>query len=366
MSADKLYEVAIRMIPGIGNVLAKQLISYCGSAELLFKTPKRQLLRIPGIGEKKASAILQSKLLRQAEAEIEKATKLGVGIISYTDAAYPKKLTHIFDAPLILYTYGKAPLNAPKVVSIVGTRKATSYGRAITEEIVEHLAKFKDNLLIVSGLAYGIDIAAHRASLKQGIPTAAVLANGLDTIYPSIHTQTALQMCREGGALLSENPLGTPPESSRFPERNRIVAGVADAVIVVEAAEKGGALITANIAHSYDREVFAIPGSLKSVYSEGCNRLIRDYKAHIYTGIADLEYVMQWAGAEEPTPKAIIKNLPEQQQQVYALLTDGSKHIDEISFRTQIPINQLASVLLNMEFEKILKPMPGKVFMLCR
>ncbi len=360
----KLYEIAVRMIPGVGDVLVKQLISYCGSAEAVFKTPKGKLLRIPGIGEKTAEAIKRANLLQEVEAELEKNAKLGIRVVHYTEKAYPEKLKHIANAPSILYFKGNSTLNFNKVVSIVGTRKSTTYGKDVTENIVEALSKYSD-LTIISGLAYGIDIAAHRACLKHSIPTIGVLANGLDTVYPKVHTQTAEQMCENGG-LLTENKLGTLPDAPRFPERNRIVAGMADAVIVIEAAVKGGALITANIAHSYDREVFAVPGNLGVRSAEGCNRLIRDYKAHIFTAVEDLEYVMQWNLQQEHVPKKKVNFdlLPLNQKIIAGILSEGKKHIDEISFRSQIPINQVASTLLEMEFEGLIRPLPGKQFSL--
>lgn len=360
----KLYEIAVRMIPNVGDVIVKQLISYCGSAEAVFNTPKGKLLRIPGIGEVTANAIKSADLLKEAEKQIEATEQQGIRIIHYLDKDYPEKLKHIANAPSLLYYKGNASLNFNKVVSIVGTRKATNYGKDVTETIVEALAKY-DDLLIVSGLAYGIDIAVHRACLKYSIPTIGVLANGLDRIYPSVHAQTAEQMLEQGG-LLTENKIGVNPDAHLFPERNRIVAGMADAIIVVEAAVKGGALITANIAQSYDREVFAVPGNLGVRSAEGCNHLIRDYKAHIYTKVEDLEYVMQW-NTEEGTSsykKINIKDLPSEQKIIAEILLEGQKHIDEISFRSQIPINRIASLLLEMEFDGLVRPLPGKQFSL--
>ncbi len=365
MNERKLYELALSMIPNVGNVTAKQLISYCGSAKGVFETPKGKLMRIPGVGEKTAEGIRTAEVLRLAEAEFEKAEKLNVQIIHYTEKEYPEKLKHIATAPSFLYFKGNGKLNFSKVVSIVGTRKATDYGRKLTEEIVASLAPYED-LMVVSGMAYGIDIVAHRACLQEGIPTIGVLANGLDTLYPAAHKQTAAQMCEAGGGLLSENKFGTKPDAPKFPERNRIVAGMADAVIVVEAAVKGGALITANIAQSYDREVFAVPGNLGLRYSEGCNHLIRDLKAHIYTGLDALEYVMQWKeeAAVKRTPSIDLETLSTPQKQLAVLLQEGEKHIDELSFRSQLPVNQVASLLLEMEFAGLVRSLPGKRFRL--
>ena len=365
MDEQKMYQVALSLIPGVGNLLTKNLISYCGSAKAVFEYPKHKLYKIPGIGAKTAESIRQSNFLKEAEQELQKAEKFGAQLITYTDKAYPNRLKQISDAPNILYYKGSVPLEFPKVVAIVGTRQATSYGKQITDQLIAELTPYKP--LIVSGLAYGIDIIAHRAALRHGLPTIGVMASGLDIVYPSVHQQTAREMLTQGG-LLSENPFGTQPEAFKFPARNRIIAGMADVVIVIEAAVKGGALITAEIAHSYDREVFAVPGHLTSPQSEGCNKLIKATKAHMFVSAKDIAFIMDWALGEEPSKQQSLFNnsFNEQEEKVVLLLKEhaGGLHIDELSWRSQIPLSQLASTLLTLEFQNIIRSLPGKKFSL--
>ncbi|MGB0525748.1 MAG: DNA-processing protein DprA [Flammeovirgaceae bacterium] len=361
-TSEVQYYIALGQIPGIGRVLAKHLISYCGSAEQVFKEKKGKLLKIPGIGEKVAERILKSNFLAEAEQELVRAEKNGVTILSYHHQDYPERLRHVIDAPLILYAKGNIHLNAVKVISIVGTRKATAYGLDLTNQLVEQLAAYSD-LLVVSGLAYGIDICAHRKCVQLGIPTIGVLANGLDTIYPKTHAATAQKMQLHGG-LITENRLGTLPDAPKFPERNRIIAGMSDAVIVVEAARKGGALITAEIANSFNRDVFAYPGDIHKTTSEGCNNLIKQHKAHLMTSAKDLAYIMGWDVSEKSTKPASIQLALDDvdEQKVVNILKEGELQIDQLSYKSQIPIGTLASILLNLEFQGFVKSMPGKVY----
>ncbi len=365
----KIYQVALSLIPGVGNALAKVLISYCGSAEAVFKSRTSQLAKIPGIGSKTIQAIRVNQVLEKAEREIQHCEKKNISILSFTDEAYPHRLKQIYDAPVVLYYKGKANLNAQKVVSIVGTRNATAYGKKVVEEIVEGLEKH--HALIVSGLAYGIDIHAHRSSLKCGLKTIGVLANGPDIIYPYNHTTTAQEML-DHGALVSEIKPGVKPEAHYFPARNRIIAGMADVTIVVEAATSGGALITANLANDYNREVFALPGNVHQMYSKGCNTLIKSHKAHLFTSIEDIEYIMNWDlpdGPSQPDRVTLdLSGLTENEQKLVQLLANyrAGMLLDEISWKSQTPINQLASLLLNLEFKGIIKSLPGKKYKLAR
>src|SRR5258708_17122306 len=259
MDQDRLSFLALHFIPGIGDYLVKQLVSYCGSAEQVFKTPKGKLLKIPGIGQVTAEAIKSEKTFNQAEKEFKKAEKEETEILFFTDKKYPQRLKEIEDAPSLIYYKGSANLNHPKSVAIVGTRQATDYGKEMVAKIVDDLKPH--DALIVSGLAYGIDIHAHKQSVKNQLLTAAVMGSGMDVIYPAAHKDTAKKIVSHG-ALLTENHFGTKPDAHNFPARNRIIAGLCDALIVVEAADKGGALITAEIANTYNRDVFAVPGSL--------------------------------------------------------------------------------------------------------
>lgn len=362
---EKLYQVALEYIPGVGDVNAKNLIAYCGSASAVFRSKPSLLKKIPGIGPKTIAILSTSTPLQEAEKIVNEAAKKSIDIHHFTDPTYPEKLKQAIDAPNVIYTRGKVN-SWERVLAIVGTRNATEYGKDMTEKIVQQAKEL--NVVIVSGLAYGIDIAAHREALKCQIPTIGVLAGGLDKIYPSVHKKYAEEMAETGG-LISENPPGTKAEAHFFPARNRIIAGMSDAVIVVEAARKGGALITANIADTYDRAVFAVPGDLEHKYSEGCNYLIRNQKALIYTGVDDLKYHLNWdaegGGAPKPARRDF-SNLPETDQKILKTLGEhvNGLAVDEISWRSQVPINQLAGNLLNLEFQGLVKSLPGKKYKL--
>jgi DNA processing protein len=360
-----LYDVAVGLLPGIGSMLTRQLVSYCGSSENIFRQTKGKLKKIPGIGEVLAGAIINQNILKDAETELKLAEKTGTKLLFYTNKNYPERLRHIADAPTLLYYYGNADLNPPKAIGIVGTRKATDYGKEMVDKIIEDLTPLSP--LIISGLAYGIDIAAHKASLTNNQQTIGVMASGIDIIYPAIHRETAKKMVSMGG-LITENRFGSKPDAPKFPARNRIIAGMCDALIVVEAAEKGGALITADIAAGYDREVFAVPGRLGDKYSEGCNMLIRDHKAHILTSAADLIKMMNWEeGNQKPEPLKVdhCDLNPEENQVVNLLLGRDGMLLDDLSWKSQIPVSKMAALLLNLEFRGLVKSLPGKRYKLC-
>ncbi|GAB4239549.1 MAG: DNA-processing protein DprA [Ekhidna sp.] len=361
MTEELVYQIALELIPGVGHRGIKQLMSYCGGASEIFKSPKSKLLKIPGVGEKLANTLTSVKPFKEAEQVISNAEKIGAEILHYTNPKYPDRLKQAPDAPNIVYYKGSGDLNPRRCIAVVGTRKATVYGKGITEKIVADLASL--DVTVVSGLAYGIDIQAHKASLNCEAPTIAVLAGGLDRIYPSSHKKYAEQMQNSGG-ILSECVPGTKPDPHLFPARNRIIAGMTDATIVVEAAEKGGALITANIADSYDRLVFAVPGDVGSTYSEGTNKLIASQRALIYTGVENLIYHLNWDITKENEPPKVMPELTENEQSIFDLLSQNRSplEIDLIAIKTQIPINQVASHLLSLEFKNLVKSMPGKKF----
>lgn len=359
---ENCYVLALKLTPGIGDVLAKQLISYCGSASSIFKEKKGALLKIPNIGEKTVKALISTSFLEQAEKSILSCEKQKVSVIPYFHPDFPERLKSVNDAPLLIYTKGNSTFKNSKMVGIVGTRNATDYGKQITEKIVGELVSHQ--AVVVSGLAYGIDISAHRAALKNDLPTVAVLAGGLDKIYPSVHKKTAQEMLESDGGWISEYPPGTKPEAHNFPSRNRIIAGMSEALIVVEAATKGGALITANIAYSYNREVFAVPGTLEHKYSEGCNALIRSQKATIYTGIKDLEYLLGWEKGDAKPKRQIVDltNYGEPEKKIMSVLEEfkAGLHLDELSWKTQISVHETVSHLLTLEFDGLIKSLPGK------
>ncbi len=365
MDQNRLAQIALHFIPGVGHMLAKQLISYSGSAEALLKTSKGKLLKTPGIGPHTAEAIVNQIPLKKAEEELEKCDKIGAKIILYSDKEFPKRLNHINDAPSLLYIKGSANLNTDKIVSIVGTRKATAYGKKITQQLVEEL--IPHNPLIVSGLAYGIDIHAHKSALKNNLNTIGVMASGIDTIYPSAHREVAIKMASQG-ALITENSIGSKPDAPKFPARNRIIAGMADVVIVIEAAIKGGALITAEIANTYNKDVFAVPGNLGNEFSSGCNNLIKINKAHLLNSVKDIEYIMNWEAGESKANQLSL-NIndfdPEERLVIEELQQfDQPLHLDNLSWKTKVSASKLASILLNLEFKGYVISLPGKQYQL--
>ncbi len=369
MDSERLSFLALHLVPGIGDYLIKQLVSYCGSAENVFKTPKGKLLKIPGIGGVTAEAIKTENTLHEAEKELKKAEKEDVDILFYTDSRFPSRLKAFDDSPSLLYVKGNTNLNPAKIVGIVGTRQATAYGREMVDRIVEGLVPHQ--ALIVSGLAYGIDIQAHKQALKHNLSTLGVLGSGIDVIYPAAHKDTARKMLDSGG-LITENRFGAQPDAHHFPARNRIIAGLCDALIIVEAAEKGGALITADIANSYNKDVFAVPGNIGQTYSEGCNKLIKINKAHLLVSTRDLEYIMNWGLKKDSKMENTLpllfdfSGLQPDEQKVMKWLKEkkGPVMIDELSFQSGIPQGTLSSVLLNLEFSGLVQSLPGKQYRL--
>lgn len=353
------------MIPGLGDARIKKLVAYCGGAKEVFGQSKQFLEKIPNIGSKIASSVSSKDVLLRAEKEIAFSQKHNVSIISFLDDDYPQRLKHCEDAPVILYKKGNGSINPARAISIVGTRNATREGKELTEKLVEDLAS--SGATIVSGLAYGIDIAAHKASLKHNIPTIGCLAHGLDRMYPKIHEKTAKEML-ENGALITDFPVGTKPDRENFPKRNRIVAGMADATIVVEAAAKGGALITAELANGYNRDVFAVPGRVSDQYSEGCNNLIKYLKAAMITSGKDVLRSMVWdevAGEKKAQPQQkLLIDLTEEQEKVVAVLRLQNHTIDRLSVLAEMPMSKVATVLLELEFEGVVSTLPGKVYKL--
>ena len=363
MDESSIFKVGITLISGIGDKTIKQLISYCGSAEAVLKEKKGKLLKIPGIGEKAASTILSASTLSQAEIIINRSIKENTQLLFFTDDQFPDRLKVIDDAPCLLHYNGSADLNKSKIISIVGTRRATLYGQEITRQLVEDLAPHQP--IIVSGLAYGIDICAHKAALDFGLETIGVMASGLNIIYPKVHQKQANQMLTQGG-LLTEFNFDEQPEMHNFPSRNRIIAGMSDATIVIEAAQKGGALITAEIANSYNKEVFAIPGDLNKTYSQGCNALIKNHKAQLLTSFKDIENLRQVTSTTVQDKKKQLESLAltDQERKLVQVLTDKPVTLDEIARKAQLPISQLSSDLLTLEFRGVVKSLPGNRYQL--
>ena len=361
MEHQLIYQIAVTLIPGIGDISGKRFVSYCGGAEAIFKESRKSLEKISGMREVTIEAICGSKdILRRAEQEVEFIEKNGIKPLFYQDPDYPRRLLQCDDSPLMLYYKGNANLNAKRVVAIVGTRNITDYGKENCIQLVNDLVD--EQVLVVSGLAYGVDTTAHRTSVKAGIPTVGVLGNGFQQIYPAANKKLASEMLANGG-LLTECMSGTLPDRENFPRRNRIIAGMADAVVVVESALKGGSLITADLANSYSRDVFAYPGKVKDIYSQGCNYLIRTNRAHLMESVDNLRYVMRWdrQQSQEERQTTFFREFSEEEKRIMDCFGNkGVATLDDFIVGTELPTTKLASLLLNLEFDGIIMALPGK------
>ncbi|MEM7160830.1 MAG: DNA-processing protein DprA [Bacteroidota bacterium] len=356
-----IYRLGLCFLEGAGSITLKKLMAYCGGEEAIFHQSQKALEKIPGIGRAMAKKLSSQAVLSRAEAEFEFSQKNAIGLHFYRDENYPNRLKHCDDGPVILFSKGNVEFNSEKCISVVGTRSATQYGSDFTRMLIE---KLKDHYpLVISGLAYGIDVAAHKAALKNELSTIGVMAHGLDKFYPAAHKNTARAMMEKGG-IISEFTSGTPSLRDNFPARNRIIAGMSDAIIVVESAYTGGSMITAEFGNQYNRDVFAVPGRVTDGYSEGCHRLIKTHKAHIFTDISDLEYIMNWE--KEQGQKAIqtqaFVDLNPKEEQLINLLKLGSDTIDNISYKSEMPISEASAHLLNLEFNGLVRSLPGKVY----
>jgi len=353
------------MIQGIGDISAKKLIAYCGGAEGVFKEKKQQLLKIPGLGEKAVNTILSADVMKESEAEMKFIQEHNIEPHYFLDKSYPQRLLHCEDGPILLFTKGKMEMNSEKMIAIVGTRNATVKGKAFCEKLVEELAHHQPT--IISGLAYGIDITAHRAALKHNLQNLAVLGSGLDQVYPKNHFNTAQQL-QENGGLISDYRSKTKMMPMHFAERNRIVAGMADAVIVIESSEKGGSLITADLANGYNRDVFAVPGRVDDSQSLGCNRLIKSNKAALLESAKDIEYIMGWekkSNSRKNRQAQLFVDLNDEETKLIEILKGkDAVSIDELSLIANFPISKTTTLLLNLEFNGVIQSLPGKMYQL--
>lgn len=360
------FKLALSMIPGVGGVLARNLVAYVGSVEGIFNEPVAKLVKIPGIGEVNARRIREKEVLLRAEKELQFIEKHQVTVYFYLDENYPRRLRSCPDAPVLFFSSGNVRLDAEKVISVVGTRNATEYGRQLCDELIRDLSARGHDLLVISGLAYGIDIQAHKSALKYQVPTAAVLGHGLDRLYPAAHAKVAQNMLGTGG-LVTDFPSQTKIDPSNFLRRNRIIAGLADAVVVAESGEKGGALVTADIAASYDRDVFVFPGRVGDLYSKGCNRLIKNNLAALIESAADLEYFMRWEMTTpgQPVQQQLFVELSTEEQQIGKVLrNNGKMFIDLICQETGLPMGKVSALLLELEFRGVVDALPGKMYRL--
>ena len=365
MNNDLLYQLALIMVPNIGDVQAKGLINCYGNAASIFKAPKKQLENIEGIGTVRASCIKSFTDFSSCEAEISFIEKYKITPLFITDEHYPQRLLNCYDSPSLLFYRGNADLNKSKIISVVGTRNHSDYGRHQCEKIIADLEQ--EDILVVSGLAYGIDTIAHKASLKHHLATVGVVAHGLDRIYPSQNKALAKEMTTQGG-LLTDFISGTTPDKQNFPRRNRIVAGMCDALVVIESGVKGGSLITAELANSYNKDVFALPGKSTDLKSEGCNYLIRSNKASLFTSATDILEAMNWVQKEKVIPQKqrelFIELTPDEKKVVDILQQRDSIQIDELYFKSGLSSSAVAAALLMLEMQNVLISLPGKTYKL--
>ena len=367
MTDSLIHQIALTLIPQVGAVTAKTLVSYCGSAEAVLQAKRAELLKIPGIGPALVDSLLQTAgPLRQAEQELNFLEKNDVTALFYTHEHYPVRLRQCHDSPAILFFQGSSVdlLNADRVVAIVGTRQPTDYGKALCEEIVEDLKAY--NVLVVSGLAYGIDITAHRKATAIGLPNIGVLGQGLNSIYPAQHRPTAQKMLENGG-LLTEYISPTQPDREHFPMRNRIITGMCDALLVVESAISGGSMISAELATSHEREVFALPGRAKDPKSAGCNLLIKNLRAKLVESAADLAASLQWPEpGKGPTiqTRLFLDLSPGESKLLDCIRKSPEIAIDQLSMLAGLSPGELAALLLELEFKGAIRTLPGKRYRL--
>ncbi|HSW68342.1 MAG TPA: DNA-processing protein DprA [Bacteroidales bacterium] len=361
---SRLHQIALTFIPAVGDVIGKKLVAVCGSPEAVFSEKKPLLLRVDGVGPQTVESILANRenALARAESELEQIERYNIATLFYTEKDYPYRLKECTDGPLLIYYKGNASLNSTKIVAVVGTRRATPYGKDICQQFIEELAS--QDVTIVSGLAYGIDTCAHKSALDNGLRTVGVLAHGLDRIYPQANRSLAGKMVAQGG-ILTDYPMGTNPDRENFPTRNRVIAGLSDAVIVIEAGMKGGALITAEIANSYNRDVFAVPGRIGDYFSEGCNFLIKTNRAHLFQSVEDVRYIMNWDKnhhSKTVQPKLLTSLDANEEKVVDILKCNPEVSFDRICQETGLGHSAAASALLNLEFEGIIRCLPGKMY----
>ncbi|MES2849623.1 MAG: DNA-processing protein DprA [Bacteroidota bacterium] len=363
MTNDLLYQIALSLVPNIGNVHAKALVNIYGDAHSVFKAKKRELENIEGIGSIRANSIKSFDNFQSSEDELAFIEKYKITALFITNKNYPQRLLNCYDSPVLLFYRGNADLNTSKIISIVGTRNNSDYGRSVCEKLIEDLAG--ENVLIMSGLAFGIDTIAHKTALKNNLQTVGVLAHGLDRIYPSQNKSLAKQMVEHGG-LITEFISQTNPDKQNFPKRNRIVAGISDCVVVIETGKKGGSLITAELGNNYNKDVFAVPGRIGDSKSEGCNYLIKNNKAALINGADDLLEMMNWKPIAKPAAKKqrelFIELSPDEKMVVDILQQQESINIDELYFKSGLSSSAVAAALLMLEMQGVVASLPGKIY----
>ena len=363
MSDQELfYLLALLKVDGIGDIMAKKLLTHFGNPEAIFKVKSHQIAGIDGIGSVLLRNLKDKTVFEKANKELEFIKSNAINVSFFQDESYPDRLKHCIDSPVLIFTSGNINLKNKKLISIVGTRQITSYGMEFCKKFIEDLAPLDP--VIVSGFAYGVDIVAHQLAMDNNLQTIGVLAHGLNQIYPKTHKKYIARM-EENGGFITEFWSSSNPDKEKFVRRNRIVAGMTEATIVIESADKGGSLITANLANDYNRDVFAVPGRVTDKYSQGCNDLIKTQKANVLTSAADLVYVLNWdiENKSKPVQKQLFVELELDEQKIYDfLLKNGKELLDVIALRCDFPIYKISGMLLNMELKGVIRPLPGKLF----
>jgi DNA processing protein len=366
MNEQELFHLlALQKVDGVGYIMAKKLINHCGNAEAIFKNKSTHLAKIDGVGAILLKNLKNKTIFESAEKELKFIKSNAIKTLYFRDESYPDKLKHCIDGPILLFASGDFEINHRKIISIVGTRQITAYGTEFCKKLIADLAPLDP--IIVSGFAYGVDIVAHQAAMDHNLTTIGVVAHGLNQIYPKTHAKYVAKMEKNGG-FLTEFWSDSNPEKENFVKRNRIVAGISEATIVIESAEKGGSLITANLANDYNRDVFAVPGRISDKFSQGCNNLIKTQRANLMNSAADLIYILNWnLEAENNKTKTVQKqlfvNLDNDEQKIYDYLQkNGKQLLDIIALECDFPIFKISGILLNMELKGVVRPLPGKLF----
>lgn len=364
MNQTDLYKMGLSLIPNVGPITCRKLVAYVGSIEGVFKEKKSSLLKVPGVGKIILQSLNRDSILKIAETELNYIEEKGHKWLFYLDKDYPARLKECEDAPIVLFYKGRNYFNESKIVSIVGTRRSTEIGHANCEKFVLELAELFPEVVVVSGFAYGIDICAHKASFKAGAKTLAVLGNGIDMVYPTSH-QKYVKHVQENGAFISEFTCRRKPDPGNFVSRNRIIAGLADATLVIESGIKGGALITADMANSYNRDVFAFPGRVGDKVSAGCNNLVKQNKAALIESATDMVQFLRWESTKnkKPVQKTLFMKLDENETLILDLLQQHPvMELDRLAHEANLPISKVSATLLNLEFKGLVRALPGKSF----
>ncbi|MBE0392061.1 DNA-processing protein DprA [Flavobacterium sp. PL002] len=359
---DLFYLLALQRVEGVGDIIAKKLLTHCGNAEAVFKTKTSQLAAIDGVGAALLKNLKDQTVFDKATKELEFIAADNIKVSFFLDEDYPDRLKHCIDGPVLLFSSGNINLKNRKIISIVGTRQITSYGTDFCRKLIEDLSPLDP--IIVSGFAYGVDIVAHQLAMEYKLQTIGVVAHGLNQIYPKTHKKYVARV-EENGGFMTEFWSTSNPDKENFVRRNRIVAGMSEATIVIESADRGGSLITANMANDYNRDVFAVPGRTSDKYSQGCNNLIKTQKANLLTSAADVVYILNWDIEKKvkPVQKQLFVTLDDDEQKIYDyLLKTGKELMDIIALHCDFPIYRISGILLNMELKGVVRPLPGKLF----